>query len=625
MCGIVGFTGVGTQLDLTRMTDMLALRGPDGYGYYVDTPAAVYLGHRRLSIIDIAGGGQPMSHSDGVLHVVFNGEIYNHESLREELIALGHVFVTDHSDTEVLLHGFKEWGIELPRRLNGMFAFAIFDARNQTIFIARDRFGEKPVFYTVTPSGIIFASELKALMQHPSCPRQVSKRGMKKLFAFGFIPAPGCIIDGVQKLLPGHHLVYEIQSQKLTTTCYWKFNLTTTDSLTISDEAASIELKRLINQAVERRLMSDVPVGVFLSGGVDSSIILSAVTRVKPANLVDTFSIGFKESSFDESFFAREVADYFGTRHHERLIDSKECLDTLNTVLDQMDEPLGDPSILPTYLLSVFARENVKVALSGDGADELFAGYDPFKALAPAATYKYLMPNRIHSAVVKAVGKLAISDRNMSLDFRLKRTLRALSYDSELWNPIWLGPLDPDGLEGLFGESSAIRDIYSDAINIWEESSDSTLTEQTLAFYTRLYLPNNILTKVDRASMLTSLEARAPFLDNDLVGYVQTLPEKFKLNGQKTKYILKQAFKNDLPKSVTSRPKKGFGIPLSAWLRDWNDPSFIDNLPYIDRDWLRERWLEHQNRIADHRQLLWCAISLSRFIATAFELKGNGR
>lgn len=614
MCGIAGFAGPGERHILTRMTDSLVHRGPDDSGIYHHEAAKVFLGHRRLSIVDIDGGHQPMCNEDGSIQVIFNGEIYNHCELRAELIAKGHVFHTDHSDTEVLVHGYEEWGDGLPIRLNGMFAFAIFDSKKETLFLARDRFGEKPLFFCAQPGQFAFASELKSLLQHPDVPLKISKVSMAKLFALGFIPAPSTIIESVSKLEPGHHLLFNIQTSLCQISSYWEFKIPSDLPVALPRPELEQQLRELVKQAVGRRLMSDVPLGVFLSGGIDSSIILSAMAEQCSPSDIHTFTIGFKERSFDESDYARLVARHFGVKHYEERLDLDTARNLLEPVLDGLDEPLGDPSILPTYLLARFAREHVKVALGGDGGDELFAGYDPFRALRPAELYSKLIPDCLHRAGRRAVEALRPSDRNMGLEFRLKRTLRGLSYPKPLWNPVWLGPLDPESLSQLFGEVINIDDTYREVKEVWDRPGSDALIDRTLGFYTRLYLPNDILTKVDRASMMVSLEARAPFLDNDLVDFAANLPASYKLHGQTTKFLLKSAFKDKLPEAIINRPKKGFGIPLAAWLRELNDSSFIDSLPYVDHQWLKARWREHQEGLADHRQLLWCAISMDRFM-----------
>lgn len=614
MCGIVGFVGAGDQGVLTRMADALAHRGPDDSGSYSHLPLGVFLAHRRLSIIDVEGGHQPMGNEDGLIQVVFNGEIYNHRELRAELVAKGHRFSTNHSDTEVLVHGYEEWGDNLSIRLNGMFAFAIFDSKKGRILLARDRFGEKPLFFYARPGLFVFASELKSLLHHPGVPRDVSKRGMTNLFALGFIPAPGTIIEAVSKLAPGHQLSLNVATYRYQISAYWQFRIPSHPATNLPRPELERQLRQLVKQAVARRLMSDVPIGVFLSGGIDSSIILSAMAEQCSPSDIHTFSIGFNERSFDESEYARLVSRHFGTKHYEDRLDMDTAKNLVEPVLDCLDEPLGDPSILPTYLLARFARRYVKVALGGDGGDELFAGYDPFRALRVAECYSKLVPDFLHSAGRRALEALPLSNRNMSLEFRLKRTLRGLSYPMHLWNPVWLGPLDPNGLGHLFGDTDSLGSTYQEVIDTWNQSGSKTLIDRTLAFYTQLYLPHDILTKVDRASMMVSLETRAPFLDNDLVEFAANLPSSYKLHGQTTKFILKSSFKKILPDAIIRRPKKGFGIPLGAWLREWNDPSSINSLPYVDQKWLKARWREHQDGVANHSQLLWCTISMDRFL-----------
>lgn len=612
MCGITGFVGEGDIQTLSGMTEVLTHRGPDGFGYFHYPQANAFLGHRRLSIIDIEGGRQPMANEDGMVQVVFNGEIYNHRELREELVAKGHVFRTDHSDTEVLVHGYEEWESDLPLRLNGMFAFAVLDIAKQKLMLARDRFGEKPLYYCVQQNFFAFASELKALLIHPRIKREVSKTAMMKLFALGFIPAPSSIIEAITKVPPAHLVVLDLQTWRVNVKSYWTFHVGSVSSPVLQSDELAEQLRYLISQAVKRRLMSDVPLGVFLSGGLDSTIVLSAVAE--HARDIYTFSIGFNEPSFDESSYARLVAEYFGTRHYTEIIDMNKARVLLDQVLDNLDEPIGDPSILPTFLLAQFAQRRVKVALGGDGGDELFAGYDPFRALAPAKLYAQLVPKWMHSSGRAVLQHLRPSERNMSWEFRLQRTLRGLSYPIELWNAVWLGPMAPLGLSHLFGESIRIEEVYEDVLHLWAQSGNSELGDKTLEFYSRLYLPNDILTKVDRASMMVSLEARAPLLDNDLVDFARKLPFRYKLSGQTTKYLIKSAYKNKIPNEVIRRPKKGFGIPLGKWLREWDDFSFLDSLPFVDRDWLKSCWDDHRKGLVDHRQLLWCAISIHSFL-----------
>src|SRR5574340_598351 len=446
MCGIAGFVGQGDDQTLSLMMGAIAHRGPDSSGSFRSPELGAFLGHRRLSIVDIEGGSQPMCNEDGLIQVVFNGEIYNHRELRNELVARGHVFRTDHSDTEVLVHGYEEWGNGLPQRLNGMFAFAVLDISQRRLVLARDRFGEKPLYYCHQAGVTAFASELKALLRHPGIGHEISKSAMLKFFAFGFIPSPESIIGSIAKLPPGHLLSLDLQTRCAKVDAYWQFQVVP-DTVVSKMPRTELEdqLRYLVTQAVTRRLMSDVPLGVFLSGGIDSTIVLSAMAEHIPSRDIHAFSIGFNEPSFDESSYAGLVAQHYGINHHTEYLDLNKARALVEPVLDALDEPLGDPSILPTFLLAQFARRHVKVALGGDGADELFAGYDPFRALMPARLYSRIVPPWMHRMARYALEVLPPSQRNMSLEFRLKRSLRGLSYPAELWTPVWLGPLDQIG------------------------------------------------------------------------------------------------------------------------------------------------------------------------------------
>lgn len=610
MCGITGFVGGGDRRNLQAMTAALAHRGPDGDGFYVDEDSAVHLGHRRLAILDIDHGAQPMWNEDGRVGVIFNGEIYNHAELRSELEAKGHVFRSSHSDTEVLVHGYEEWGDGLPSRLNGMFAFAVFDQPRRRLFLARDRFGEKPLYYFRRGNAFAFASELSALVQHPAADRELDLRSLQKFFAYGYLPAPNALYKGSKKLPAGHILTFDIDSDELAVKCYWRFRIEPDEGLgRSSEDELAEELRALLSQAVKRRLISDVPLGIFLSGGIDSSSVLAAACQhADPASL-KTFTIGFTEPSFDEAPYARAVAQAFGSVHREEVLDLDAAQDLVPQVLGHLDEPLGDASILPTYLLSAHTRRHVTVALSGDGGDELFAGYDPFKALAPAHIYDRLMPKGLHRQVRKLADLLPVSARNMSFDFKVKRSLMGLTYPEAVWNPVWMAPVEPSDMAALFHEPLALEELYEEAIALWE-SSDGDLVDRTLEFYTNFYLADDILTKTDRASMMVSLESRAVFLDNDLVEFCRRLPNRFKFRNGERKYLLKKAVAGMLPAEVIARRKKGFGIPLAKWLRSDRLDAPERDIPGIDTAWLHDARRQHRAGKADHRFLLWCWLGL---------------
>ena len=606
MCGICGFVGSGSADDLKRMADVLRHRGPDAEGLWHDPVRSVYLGHRRLSIIDLSSGGQPMWTADGQLGVVFNGEIYNHLDLRRELIALGHRFQTDHSDTEVLLHGYRQWGDQFVSRLNGMWAFALYDIGNRRLFLSRDRFGKKPLFYTLQGGAFVFASELTALIRHPFVRVSVDSLSLKKYFAYGFIPAPRTICQGVQKLPGGCSLTVDLTTLNCRTNVYWEFILDPFERIPRHpEEEWGEEVRRLLRGSVKRRLMSDVPLGVFLSGGVDSSSITAFAAEAVGQERVKTFCIGFEEASFDETHYAREVADLCQTEHHQEILSMERAKDLLPIIAGRLDEPMGDSSLLPTYLLCQETRKAVTVALSGDGGDELFAGYDPFRALTMARLYDALMPKRIHRAVQAFVSLLPTVHRNMSLDFRLKRTLRGLSYGRPLWNPVWLGPLGPADVTDLFQEPTDVEELYAEAIVQWESCAQENLVDKTLQFYTKLYLQDDILVKADRASMMNSLEVRAPYLDIELVDFVRRIPHQYKYRHGCTKYLLKRSLESVLPKSILYRSKKGFGVPIGKWFAEGSLTIQGDQNHIRNESLIRKLFAEHRSGRSDHRMFLW--------------------
>jgi asparagine synthase (glutamine-hydrolysing) len=620
VCGLAGFVGVGNDAVLRDMISAVAHRGPDGEGVWRDPQLRVFLAHRRLSIVDIAGGAQPMWDSRGDVGVVYNGEIYNHLELRRELEAAGHRFRTSHSDTEVLVHGYREWGESLPQRLNGMFAFAIIDRPARRLFLARDRFGEKPLYYAHKAGTLVFGSEATTVLAHPLISREISARAIQKYFAWGFLPAPNAFYSDLRKLPGGSSLTYDIGTDNLKIHDYWRFHLEPDDRLTGNDEGRlAEELRERLADAVQRRLMSDAPLGIFLSGGIDSAAVLAAATRARPADTISTFTIGFTERSYDESGQARALAEAFGVRHHEEILDLEKARSALPGILRRLDEPLGDPSILPTYLLGAFATKHVKVALSGDGGDELFAGYDPFRALAPARLYSALVSRGVHRGLRRLADLLPRSNRNMSLDFKVRRALLGLSWPEALWNPVWLSPADPDLIAEIFDAPLSAEELYEEALDLWS-TQEGDLIDKTLEFYTTFYLQDCILTKSDRATMLNSLEGRAVFLDNDLVDMCRRLPNRFKFRGGERKRLLRRAIADWVPGEVLKRKKKGFGIPLTRWLRDWQSPAVGTGAARtvgLRERALQERWGRHARGEVDERLLLFAWASAAPHLGSA--------
>jgi asparagine synthase (glutamine-hydrolysing) len=613
MCGIVGVVRSPALAPQDRdaveaMTASLRHRGPDGSGI-LERPGAL-LGHTRLAIVDLSDqASQPMIREEGDAAITYNGEVYNHLDLRRELEGLGHSF-RSRSDTEVVLEGWRAWGEDLPRRLNGMFAFGVWDTRARTLLLARDRYGQKPLYYTRTPDGgLIFASELRALLAHPDVPRRLDRLAVAKYLAFDYLPGAATAIAGVYKLRPGEALLWEDGRVRT-----WRYFRSSYGGARITPREASHQLWQLLGDAVERHLMSDVPLGVFLSGGVDSSAVLAAMaSRTDPAR-IHTFAIGFEEASFDESGPARAVAEHFGVNHHVQTLDEGRLLELLPEILDHMDEPLADVSIVPTYALSKFARQHVTVALGGDGGDELFAGYDTFLAERVAAPYLAL-PGFVHAAARRVVDALPPSTRKMSLQFRARRFVRGMDPDLYRRNQRWFGSFQPEEAALLVRGAGTADEVYEDLMG--QRPSE----QEILDLWTSNYLPEDVLAKVDRASMAVSLEVRAPLLDRELAAFVQSLPYSFKLRGLTRKWIFKRALRGRLPSAILRRKKQGFGAPNHLWLRGplreeltrLVDPERLADDGVLDPDLARSFVREHLSGEHDHRKQVWALYVLERW------------
>jgi asparagine synthase (glutamine-hydrolysing) len=616
MCGIAGFVGEGTAADLARMNDVIAHRGPDGEGYWHDNTKNLHLAHRRLAIVDIEGGVQPMATPEGDLVVVFNGEIYNAPELRAELSARGARFLSHHSDTEVLLHGYRAWGGELPEKLNGMWAFALYDIAGARLFLSRDRFGKKPLYYHHRPGLFVFASELTALLTHPLVAPSLSPTALRKYFAYGFIPAPWSLYEGVFKVPAGFSLALSLPDGSLSLKKYWDFFLEPFETVPKDPEHSwGEELRALLEQAVRRRLMADVPLGVFLSGGIDSSSVTAYAAKLAGANRLKTFSIGFDEATFDESAYASSAASFYGTEHHMERVSLENAKTLLPAIMKKLDEPMGDSSLIPTYLLCGATRAHVTVALGGDGADELFAGYAPFRALRAAGAYDRLVPRPLHKALIHLAFLLPMAHTYMSLDFKIKKTLQGLSYPEKVRHAVWLGPLCPPELCDLFASPCDLEEIYSEAIALWEEGQRLDPVDQALQFYTKLYLQDDILTKVDRASMMHSLEVRTPYLDIDLVNFVRRIPHRYKFRHGQTKYILKKALQGVVPGEILHRSKQGFAVPVGKWFAHGAlDFPAASPTPLLNDEAAARFYRCHREHRRDYRLFLWNYWLLDRYL-----------
>jgi len=626
MCGIAGW--VGSELSarvesperlIRAMSDVLRHRGPDDSGTHVEDGVA--LGHRRLSIIDLEGGHQPMWDETGAVAIVYNGEIYNFPTLRDELRALGHRFRT-RSDTEVLLALYRQHGEAMLERLDGMFAFAIWDRTRRRLFAARDRAGEKPLYYAPLAGGLLFASEPKALLLHPAVSRRIDPQALAAYLAHEYVPAPACIFRDLRKLPAAHALSVSPEAEPRIWR-YWSPRYGEPDRSVGLAEARE-RLSALLEQSVRSRLIADVPLGVFLSGGIDSSTIVAFLVRRLGHADVRTFSIGFRESSFDESGWARRVAREFGTDHREETLDARGMLRVLPELIERLDEPFADPSIVPTYLLSRFTRQHVKVAVGGDGGDELFGGYTTFVAHKLARIYDRLMPRPAHRLLVRAASAMSVSHRNMSLDFLLDSFLRGAYRPDHERHVVWVGALSPEMQRELWtadGMPPASERIYEAGLRAIRGCGVADHLQQALHLYFQLYLQDDILTKVDRASMMNSLEVRAPFLGVDLMEAAQGLPGALKLPRLELKHVLKQTVRGLVPDEVIDRPKKGFGIPVGHWLRhELKDelraalaPARIREAGLFSADYVNRLVREHLDGRRNHRKPLWTLLMFEKW------------
>ena len=551
-----------------RMCAALAHRGPDDEGsVHLD---GVTLGMRRLSIIDLEGGHQPIHNEDSRLWVVQNGEIYNHLELRAELIAAGHSFYTQ-SDTEVLVHGYEEWGEDVVERLNGMFAFALLDRSRGVVFLARDRMGIKPLHYAIDGNRLVFASELKALLCDPALRRGIDPVALDQYLALEYVPSPLSIVRGISKLPPAHTLTWSVAPGTHRIRRYWAPDLAEGEGAgpPRSLDSQCEELREVLRESVRKELISDVPLGVFLSGGIDSSAVAAMMAEL--GSDVKSFSVGFADRSFDESGYARQVARHLGTEHRELTLEPDMLLGLIPKLSSLLDEPLGDASIIPTYLLSEFTRRHVKVALGGDGGDELFAGYPTMQAHRLAGFYGRA-PGVVRRGLVEpVVRRLPVSRDNLSFDFRAKRFVSGASHPVAERHQRWMGSFAAEERTALL--SSEVRGEVArngrgdPAAAVLDGAGLRDPLNQVLLIDMRMYLENDILVKLDRASMMASLEGRVPLLNNDFVEYATRLPLDLKLRGLRSKFLFKRALRGVLPDSILKRPKKGFGIPVAHWFR----------------------------------------------------------
>ena len=626
MCGLAGIfdSRDGRPVDrnlLTAMTDSLSHRGPDGAGYHLGE--GIGLGHRRLSIIDLAGGHQPLFNEDHSVCVAYNGEIYNFRELAQELRARGHQFRTV-CDTEVVVHGWEEWGPDCVKRFRGMFAFALWDNNSKTLFLARDRLGIKPLYYTLLADGrLLFASEMKGLLSTPDLDRRFDTQAIEDYFAYGYVPDPKSIYQSVRKLAPAHVLVWKRGTSQPRPQCYWDIEFRPNARMREAD--ACVELRERLSEAVKSHLVSDVPLGAFLSGGVDSSSVVSMMAEHSSAP-VNTCSIGFDVAAYDEASYAELVARHLKSDHHSRQVtaNSFELIEDISTFYD---EPFADSSAMPTYQVCRLARENVTVALSGDGGDEAFAGYRRYRWHHYEEMVRGVLPGPLRQPVFSLLGGLYPKLDWAPRPLRAKSTLQALARNS---------------VEGYFHSVSILTDrlrrsLYSDRMQrelqgyharavletIMKEAPVEHHLDRVQYADLKSYLPGDILTKVDRASMATSLEVRVPLLDHVFLEWAATLPVELRLRGREGKYLLKKAMEDRLPHDILYRQKMGFSVPLAGWfrgpLREITRQKLLENalkdVGLFDLRFIRRLLDEHSSGISDHSAAIWALLMFESFLS----------
>ena len=629
MCGIAGIFHIGTAKPVDpervgRMTDAIAHRGPDGSGIW--TAPGVGLGHRRLSIIDIAGSPQPMAYADKRFQIVFNGEIYNFKELRRELEVKGHVFRTD-GDTETILAAYAQWGADSLPRLHGMFAFALYDQAERRLFLARDRLGVKPLFYAALSDGsIAFASELKALLVHPLLRRVPDERAVEDYLAFGYVPDDRSIVKGVRKLPAGHHLTLRTESPLPDPICWWDVDFSQRSEAKVGE--LEEELLAIMREAVTSRMVADVPLGAFLSGGVDSSSVVALMAEAS-RRAVTTCSIGFDEAGLDESDHARAIAERFATDHHARVVraDQFERIDELAAIYE---EPFADASALPTLSVCELARENVTVALSGDGADEALAGYRRQVFHAAEERIRGALPAGLRSKLLGGLGAVYPKADWAPRPLRAKTTLLSLARSGEEGYADALSVTGPDARRALYSQNMRVRlgDYRAEdrLIRLMREAPARSGLDRAQYADLKFWLPGDILTKTDRASMAVGLEAREPLLDHRLIEFAARLPDKMRVRGGQGKWIMKRAMERYLPDDILYRPKMGFVTPISAWFRGplkaqaraMGTRSALARTGWFDGEALGRIAEEHISGRRDHGRLIWQMLMLDKAVGRLF-------
>jgi len=634
MCGIAGLFDTRSKRNfapelMTRINNVQAHRGPDELGLHLEPGLA--FGHRRLSVIDLSTGQQPLFNEDNSVAIVFNGEIYNYLALTTELQALGHTFRT-RSDTEVIIHAWEAWGEACVQHLRGMFAFAVWDRNQQTLFLARDRMGVKPMFYALLQDGsFIFGSELKVITAHPDFVRSIDPLAVEEYFALGYVADPRCIYTGAHKLAPAHTLTLGHGQGLPEPKPYWDVSFTLANP--INTEDAVHELRARLDESVRLRLMAEVPLGAFLSGGVDSSAVVATMASVSTTQ-VRTCAIGFDDPKFNESAFAQQVAERYHTDHHLEIVKSDD-FDLIDTLAWLYDEPFADSSAIPTYRVCQLARKHVTVALSGDGGDESFGGYRRYRLHAAEERARSSLPMGLRQPIFGALGRLYPKLDWAPRMFRAKTTFQALALDSTQAYLHSVSVLRLDEREALYSSGFKRTLAGYRAQEVFKQHAANANTTDPLALVQYLdyktWLVGDINTKVDRAAMAHSLEVREPLMDHELIEWLATLPSSLKIRGQEGKWLLKKAFEPSLPNDVLYRPKMGFSVPLAKWLRGPLRERLqqavlgpqLEATGYFNPQTLQTMVRQHLSGQRDHSAPLWTLLMFDAFLRQAAKAPEN--
>ncbi len=613
MCGFIGIVQNGIiESEITKALDLINYRGPDKEGKFIcelNNKKKLFFGHKRLEILDIKSGVQPMISQDKNLVILFNGEIYNHKELRDTIKSLGYNFISSHSDTEVILAGYKIWGTNIVNKLNGMWSFSIFDKIKNILFLSRDRVGEKPLYYSHDSKGFSFSSEYGPLISMFPDKFKINQLNIAKYNCLGFFPKDKTPFNGMYQLPAGNNLVYKINQNTIQIQKFWEFKIEPDYS---KSENFWIEnLRFLIERSVKNRLVADTEVGIFLSGGIDSTIISHYATQ-NSSKKIKSFSVNFDQKDFDESQYSDEVSKKYHTDHFKKIIKVSDMIEYFEEYFKVSNDLISDSSLISYYKLCKSAKNKVKVVLGGDGSDELFAGYDTFKAIKYLEWLNKTHLNKSLPLICKLINLFPSNHKNMNFKFKTESFLKYNSNKISTANPLWISPLTLNQTNQILDKNFKLEEIYEEIIDEWDKNTTNNNLDKTLIFYFKFFLQSQMMVKVDRLSMLNSLEVRSPFLDYDIIDLVSNIPFNLKLKGNTTKYILKKTFENIIPKNIVHRKKQGLSSPLSKTIMKSDFKLKSNNLK--NKQFLLNHLLsDHKNYKRENRLPIWNILKLDNF------------